>query len=187
MKIWSLPKHENLTTCKKYCRKEEKLLLRSNFSSFHNIFNISPNFKSSITHIFVKCGCSIFFSSILQFRYVEVRKSRSISESPLKFEITRVDCILDYKNTLSGVMHLNFRLLCTARKVLFAVESDIHYWIVFILMITPLNHNNLDTKTYILNWRRQRFSLRAHIICVKHTIPSKILDCSKWSCTTPVN
>ena len=28
---------------------------------FHNIFNISPNFKSPITHIFVKCGCSNYF------------------------------------------------------------------------------------------------------------------------------
>ena len=34
------------------------------------------------------------FSSILQFWYVEVRISRRISESPLEFEITRVDCIL---------------------------------------------------------------------------------------------
>ena len=35
----------------------------------------------------------VIFSSILQFWYVEVRISRSISESPLEFEITRVDCI----------------------------------------------------------------------------------------------
>ena len=34
------------------------------------------------------------FSSIVQILYVEVRISRSISESPLEFEITRVDCIL---------------------------------------------------------------------------------------------
>ena len=38
VKIWSLPKHENLTTGKKYCGKEEKLLLRSNFSSFPQYF-----------------------------------------------------------------------------------------------------------------------------------------------------
>ena len=56
MKIWSLPKHENLTTCKKYCGKEEKLLLRSNFSSFPQYFQYISNFKSPITHIFVKCG-----------------------------------------------------------------------------------------------------------------------------------
>ena len=32
------------------------------------------------------------FSTILQIWYVKVRISRSISESPLDFEITRVDC-----------------------------------------------------------------------------------------------
>ena len=50
VKIWSLPKHENLTTCKKYCGKEEKLLLRSNFSSFSQYFQYISNFKSPITH-----------------------------------------------------------------------------------------------------------------------------------------
>ena len=40
MKIWSLPKHENLTTGKKYCGKEEKLLRRSISPLFLNIFNI---------------------------------------------------------------------------------------------------------------------------------------------------
>ena len=34
----------------------------------------------------------IIFSSILQIWYVEVQISRSISEGPLEFEITRVDC-----------------------------------------------------------------------------------------------
>ena len=64
MKIWSLPKHENLTTGKKYRGKEEKLLLRSNFSSFPQYFQYI-SFKSPITHIFVKCGClnNFFLSS----------------------------------------------------------------------------------------------------------------------------
>ena len=63
MKIWSLPKHENLTTGKKYCGKEEKLLLRSNFSSFPQYFQYISNFKSPITHIYIfaKCGCSNYF------------------------------------------------------------------------------------------------------------------------------
>ena len=50
VKIWSLPKHENLTTGKKYSGKEEKLLL------FSTIFQYISNFKSPIVHIFVKCG-----------------------------------------------------------------------------------------------------------------------------------
>ena len=59
--IWSLPKHEDLTTGKKYSGKEEKLLLRSNFSSFPQYFQYISNFKSPITYIFVKCGWSNYF------------------------------------------------------------------------------------------------------------------------------
>ena len=87
VKIWSLPKDENLATGNKILWK------RSNFSSFPQYFQYISNFKSRITYTFVKCGCSIYFSSILQFWYVEVRISRSISESPLEFEITRVESI----------------------------------------------------------------------------------------------
>ena len=61
VEIWSLPKHENLTTGKKYCWKEENLLLRSNFSSFPQYCQYISNFKSPITHIFVKCGCANYF------------------------------------------------------------------------------------------------------------------------------
>ena len=92
VKIWSLPKHEDLTKGEKYCGKEEKLLLRSNFSSFPQYFQYISNFMSPFTYIFVNCSYSNYFSSVLQIWYVEVRISRSISESPLEFEITRVDC-----------------------------------------------------------------------------------------------
>ena len=61
VKIWSLPKLENLTTGKPYCRKEEKLLLRSNFSSFLQYFQYISNSKSPIKHIFVKHGCSNYY------------------------------------------------------------------------------------------------------------------------------
>ena len=44
----------------------------------------------------MKCGCSIVFPSILKIWYVKVRMSRSISESPLVFEITRIDCMWYY-------------------------------------------------------------------------------------------
>ena len=54
VKIWSLPKHENLTTGNKYYGKEEKLLLKSNFSSFPQYFQCISNFKSPITYIFRK-------------------------------------------------------------------------------------------------------------------------------------
>ena len=74
------------------------------------IAQYNSNFRSQITYSFVKCGCSIyfylFFFSILQIRYVNVRLSRSMSESPLDFEITRIDCITTPEyfalDTLSG-------------------------------------------------------------------------------------
>ena len=52
MTIWSLPKNENLTIGKNVVEKRRISPL------FHNIFNISSNFKSPITQIFVKSGCS---------------------------------------------------------------------------------------------------------------------------------
>ena len=36
---------------------------------------------------------NLLFSSLSQLWYVEIRISRSVSVSPLEFEITRVDCI----------------------------------------------------------------------------------------------
>ena len=63
VKIWSLPKHEHLTTGKKkYCGKGEKLLLMRSFSSFPQYFRYISYFKSPIIYIHAKCGCSnIFF------------------------------------------------------------------------------------------------------------------------------
>ena len=82
---------------KQFIRKVERLNVKQrrsrwDGSSFPQYFQYISNFKNPITYTFVKCGCSIYFSSILQFWYVEVRISRSISESPLHFEITRVNC-----------------------------------------------------------------------------------------------
>ena len=115
VKILSLTKHENLTTGKKYCGKEEKLLLRSNFSSFPQYFRYISKFKSSVTHTFVKCGCSNYFSSLLQIWYVDVQISRSISESPLEFEITRVDCIL-YPSPLTFIVDISLHTRNISRK-----------------------------------------------------------------------
>ena len=79
--IWSLPKHENLTTCKNIMEK---------------IFTIFSIYLSSRVQLYIyllNVVSRICFSSLLQIWYVEVRIYRSISESPLEFEITRVDCI----------------------------------------------------------------------------------------------
>ena len=60
---------------------------------FHNIFNISLTSKVQLPISLLNVVNRIIFSSILQTWYVELRISRSSSESPLEFEITRVDCI----------------------------------------------------------------------------------------------
>ena len=60
MKIWSLPKQENVTAGKKYRQKREEIAPKIS-PLFHNIFNISLTSKSPVTHIFVKCGCSNYF------------------------------------------------------------------------------------------------------------------------------
>ena len=66
--------------------------------------NFSP-FPQYFQHIFLTKGVKLHihlynlvvrlaFSSILQICYVEVRISRSVSEGPFDFEITRVDCTM---------------------------------------------------------------------------------------------
>ena len=59
MKIWSLPKHENLTTGKKILWKRGEIAPK--FSSFPQYFQYISNFQSTIINIFVKCGCSTCF------------------------------------------------------------------------------------------------------------------------------
>ena len=70
VKIWSLPKHENL--------KHIKISLTSRVQLHIYLLNVVNR---------------ISFSSILKIWYVEVRISRGISESHWEFEITRIDCI----------------------------------------------------------------------------------------------
>ena len=72
----------------------EKLLLRSNFSSFPQYFQYFANFKSQIHIYLLNVVNQIIFSWTLQIWYVQVRISWSISESPLEFKIMRVDRII---------------------------------------------------------------------------------------------
>ena len=88
VKIWSLPKDENLTTGNKILWKRGAIS-----PLFHNIFNISWISRVQLHIHLLNVVVRFIFSSILQFWYVEVRISRSISESPMEFEIMRVDCI----------------------------------------------------------------------------------------------
>ena len=85
VKIWSLPKHENLTTGKKILWKRGEIA--------PNVFNISLTSRVRLHIYLLNMVVQIIFSSILQIWYFKVRISRSISEGPLEFEIARVDCI----------------------------------------------------------------------------------------------
>ena len=94
MKIWSLFKYESLTT--KYCGKGAISPL------FHNIFNISLTSGVKLHIQLWNVIVRFIFSSILQIWYVEVQISRSIAESPLDFEITRVDYVNEDKSYCLG-------------------------------------------------------------------------------------
>ena len=73
--------------------KRGEIAPKEQFLLFSILFYIYiSNFRSQITYSFVKCGCSIYcFPHSLNS---EVRISRSVSVSPLEFEITKVDCTL---------------------------------------------------------------------------------------------
>ena len=80
------------------------------------------NFRSQITYSFVKCGCSIYCFPHSQLWYVEVRISRSVSVSPLEFEITRVHC------TCVSLIYITFlfvqvQLLGRTRHFFFILSS----------------------------------------------------------------
>ena len=76
VKIWSLVKHENLTTGNKILWKREEIA-----TLFHNIFNISlisgVKFNSHLWNVVVR----FIFSSILQIWYVEVDISKYFRKS----------------------------------------------------------------------------------------------------------
>ena len=91
VKIWSLFKHENLTTGNKTLWKRGEIAISP---LFHNIFNISLTSGVNYILIYEMWLFDLFFPSILQIWYVEERISRSISEGPLDFQITGVDCMM---------------------------------------------------------------------------------------------
>ena len=97
VKIWSLFKRENLITGNKILWNRGEITPKEQFLLFSTIFSIHFVYLTSgvklYTHLW-NVVVRIIFSSILQIWYVEVRISRSISEGPLDFEITGVDCML---------------------------------------------------------------------------------------------
>ena len=74
MKIWSLPKHENLTTGKKILWKRGEIAPKEQFLLYSTILIYVSNFKSPVTHIFVKCGCFFLNSANLICRGTDILK-----------------------------------------------------------------------------------------------------------------
>ena len=75
VKIWSLLKHENLTTGNKLLWKRGEIAPKEQFLLFSTIFSIYLLHRNQIAYSFVKCGRLIYFSTVPQFWYVEVRIS----------------------------------------------------------------------------------------------------------------
>ena len=90
-KIWSLFQHRNLTSGNKMLWIREEIAY---FSPFPHYFKHTFLIKGVKLHVPLwNSVVWLVFSSFLQIWYVEVRISRSVSEGPFDFEITRVDCI----------------------------------------------------------------------------------------------
>ena len=66
------------------------------FPLFHNIFNIFLSKGVKLHAHLLNLVVRLVFSSVLRIWYVEVRISRSDSEGPFDYEISRVDCMFVY-------------------------------------------------------------------------------------------
>ena len=98
VKIWSLPKHETLTTGKNIVEK------RSNFSSFPQYFQYNSNFKSNYTYICQMWLFELFFpqfcnSDMSKYGHLEVFQrvpwNSGWRESTVFFNILSITC--DFK------------------------------------------------------------------------------------------
>ena len=86
-----------MTTGNKIMWKREEIVPKEQFLLFSTLFYIYiSNFRSQITYSFVKCGCSIYCFSHSLNSDMSRYGSRSVSVSPLEFEITRVDCSIHF-------------------------------------------------------------------------------------------
>ena len=98
----------------------------------------------------------IIFSSILQIWYVEVRISQSNSESPLAFEITRVDCMFTERNhehlneniqNQKSVYHINPKHLGTSTRYhsCSKIWTRTIYYLMLCLKIAGWVANSVDS------------------------------------------
>ena len=114
---------------------------------------------------------NLLFSSLSQLWYVEVRISRSVSVSPLEFEITRVDCI---------ILPIHLKLVHCAiwkkKMSLFSLKVDT-VWSKF-LIFTPRNSHY--TLRIVLTKNRAKLRGYAGWSCfLCSNVPSLWLCCVK--------
>ena len=81
---------------------------------------------------------NLLFSSLSQLWYVEVRISRSVSVSPLEFEITRVDCtfLLDVAHISVLTLVMLIKLRCHSH---FQFSANQITWCRLLIQIHILN------------------------------------------------
>ena len=110
MKIWSLFKHENLTTDNK---------IGAISPPFHNSFNISL----ISDYIFI-CEMWLFDLCFLSYANLICRGTDILKHSsPVDFEITRVDCrYLNYRNQ-SRVKYIHIYAYAETNTVCFLVQK----------------------------------------------------------------
>ena len=113
VKIWSLFLHETMTTGNKIMWKRGEIAPKEQFLLFSKLFYIYIFLTSGVKlHTDLLNVVVLLFSSLSQIWYVEVRISRSVSVSPLEFEITRVDCsYMDHWNFFQQSKKLGVRMI----------------------------------------------------------------------------
>ena len=97
--------------------KSIRVFLSENFQFLEVKFSIYWN-RRVLTSTHNLCFWGFSFSSILQIWYVEVRISRSISESHLEFEITRIDCTCHTKANLLFQLNDKFMAIENVNKMI---------------------------------------------------------------------
>ena len=136
-KIWSLLKHRNLKSGIKILWMRLEIAPREQFLPFPQYFQYIFLIKGVYLHIhLLNLVVRFVFSSILKIWYVELRISRSVSEGPFKFEITRVDCIwfVGYKS-LYQTLHF---LVCWGLGCMVCLLSGIFCCFCFVSSVAFL-------------------------------------------------
>ena len=97
------------------------------FLPFPTIFLYIFLIKGVYLHIhLLNLVVQFVFSSILSIIYVELRISRSVSEGPFKFEITRVDCI----HTGQALAYIQISYLNEFDSICYRIDKHHHVYLV---------------------------------------------------------